>query len=83
MSVLVDKFNNILDRANINNQAPVFHKPIDQHIGIQVSGRFSTTDDTPAGQMCYITVARNPLVIMPHDGYGIAWRKQPQFLINA
>tara|TARA_Y100000310_G_C20647210_1_gene797317 strand:+ start:663 stop:887 length:225 start_codon:yes stop_codon:yes gene_type:complete len=71
-NTLVDQFNNILDPENVNNQAPIFHKPIDQHIGIQISGRFQTTDGTANGQMCYITVARNPLVFMAHDGYGVA-----------
>jgi hypothetical protein len=70
--VLMDSFNNILDPENINNLAPVFHKPIDQHIGIEISGRVKTTDTTANGQMCYITVARNPFVIMAHDGYGVA-----------
>ena len=81
-NVIVDQFNNILDPFNINNLAPIFHKPMDQHIGIQISGRFNTTDSTSNGQMCYITVARNPLKFMAHDGYGLAWRKQPQFLLN-
>jgi len=79
---LIDEFANVINQENVNNQAPIFHKPIDQHIGIQISGRFKTGDASANGQMCYITVARNPLVFMAHDGYGVAWRKQPQFLIN-
>jgi hypothetical protein len=79
---LIDQFGNFLDAEQINNVAPIFHKPIDQHIGVNISGRFKTTDDTANGQMCYITVARNPFQFNAHDGFGLAWRKQPQFLID-
>jgi len=79
---LIDQFGNLLDAENVNNVAPIFHKPIDQHIGVSISGRFKTTDDTADGQMCYITVARNPFQFNAHDGFGLAWRKQPQFLID-
>jgi|TARA_Y100000310_G_C20465514_1_gene707441 hypothetical protein len=71
-TTLIDQFNNVLHAENVNNQAPIFHKPIDQHVGIQISGRFKTSELTENGQMCYITVARNPLIFMAHDGYGVA-----------
>lgn len=82
LEALIDQFGNVLNPENVNNVAPIFHKPIDQHLGIEVSGRFKTGDDTANGQMAYITVARNPFQFNAHDGFGLAWRKQPQFLID-
>ncbi|MBC8437107.1 hypothetical protein H8D85_02165 [bacterium] len=79
---LVDQFNNILNSAYINNLQPVFHKAIDQHLGIQISGDFKTTDATNNGDISYITVARNPNMVAAHDGYGLAWRKQPEHVLQ-
>ena len=72
----------LLTSENLNNLAPIFHKPITQHTNVNISGRFSTTDNTEKGEMSYITVMRNATNYAPHDGYGLAWRKQPQFLID-
>lgn len=72
----------LLDQENFNNTAPIFHKQIDQHLGIEISCTMSTTDNTEIGEMAYITILRNSEVFLPHDGYGLAWRKQPEFLIR-
>ncbi|MBC8409949.1 MAG: hypothetical protein H8E12_14690 [Rhodobacteraceae bacterium] len=77
-----DQYNNLLNPEDLNNLQPIFHKPIDQHLGIQISGRFLTTDATANGDMSYITVARNPNLYAAHDGYGLAWRKQPEHLLQ-
>jgi hypothetical protein len=66
----------------INNQSPIIHKQIDQHVGIQIACSVMTTDNTELGEMSYITVLRNNKIFLPHDGYGLAWRKQPEFLIR-
>lgn len=80
LTTFTDQFNNLLDPAHLNNVAPIFHKPIDQHTGITISGKFKTSDNTLKGEMSYITVARNPVVFHAHDGFGIAWRKQHKYL---
>jgi hypothetical protein len=67
-----DQYNNIIDPSNLNNLQPMFHKALDQHLGVQISGRFRTTDATNNGDMSYITVARNPDIYAAHDGYGLA-----------
>lgn len=64
------------------NSAPIFHKPLNQHTGITIETTMATTDKTESGEMAYITVLRNDEIYLPHDGYGLAWRKQPQFLIR-
>ena len=68
----------LIDPVNYNNLAPVFHKRIDQHLGVQIDCQMQTTDTSPMGNMAYITTMRNKDYYAPHDGYGIAWRKQPQ-----
>lgn len=67
---------------NFANLAPVFHTPISQHTGVSVETRMATTDATENGQMAYVTVLRNDTIYIPFDGYGLAWRKQPGFLIR-
>lgn len=73
---------NFTTSEKMNNQSPVIHKQIDQHLGIEVTCTMSTTDGTESGEMSYITVLRNNKVFLPHDGYGLAWRKQPEYLIR-
>jgi len=68
--------------TNFNNTAPIFHKQIDQHLGVQIDCIMNTTDNTENGEMCYITLLRHSEVFLPHDGYGLAWRKQPEFLVR-
>lgn len=70
------------DIKNSNNLSPVFHRPIDQHTGITIDCDMSTNDNTEAGEIAYITVLRNDLIHVPHDGFGLAWRKQPEYLIR-
>jgi hypothetical protein len=76
------ELNSITSAENFNNLAPIFHKQIDQHLGIEISLVMNTTDNTEDGQVSYITVLRNSEVFLPQDGYGLAWRKQPGFLIR-
>lgn len=71
-----------ISKSRKSNFAPIFHKPIDQTTGIQVLCDMKTTDKTEEGQMCYITTLRNNSIYAPHDGFGIAWRKQPEYLIR-
>lgn len=73
---------NMMSPTNFNNLSPVFHKQIDQHLGVQMDCQMSTTDTSDEGNMCYITFMRNKDYYAPHDGYGVAWRKQPQAWIN-
>ena len=79
---VMDFFDKYSNPENFNNLAPVLHKPISQHVGINVKAKFSTTDATEEGQVSYITALRNDRIFVPHDGYGFAWRKQPGFLIR-
>ena len=67
---------------NVNNTSPIFHKQISQHLGVDVKFTMETTDMTENGEMAYATVLRNSEVFIPHDGYGIALRKQPGFLLR-
>jgi hypothetical protein len=73
---------NYISPSSFNNLSPIIHKPIDQHLGIEILCDMSTTDNTEDGEMAYITVLRNSEIFLPHDGFGIAWRKQPEFLLR-
>jgi len=70
----------MVSAENFNNTAPIVHKALDQHTGITITTAMETTDGTEDGEMAYITVFRDSEIYLPHDGYGIAWRKQPEFL---
>jgi len=76
------QLNELVLPANFNNTAPIFHKQIDQHLGVEIDFTMSTSDNTEYGEMAYATVLRHSEVFLPHDGYGLAWRKQPEFLIR-
>lgn len=78
----LDNLNDIKEPSNFNNLSPVLHKPIDYHAGITIECEMSTNDGTENGEMAYITVLRNDQFFSPHDGFGIAWRKQPGFLVR-
>jgi hypothetical protein len=67
---------------NFNNVSPVFHRFIRQHAGLTIECEMTTNDSSENGEMAYITVLRNSELFLPHDGYGLAWRKQPEFLIR-
>ena len=41
-----------------------------------------TTDTSPQGSMAYITTLRDNTSFVAHQGYGVAWRKQPDFLLR-
>lgn len=73
---------NYISPSTFNNLSPIVHKPIDQHLGIEIFCDMMTTDNTEDGEMAYITVLRNSEIFLPHDGFGIAWRKQPEFLLR-
>ena len=82
---IVEALENALLPAVKNNYSPVFHRPIDQHVGIEITGSFRTDDTTTNGEISYITVLRHApedlavggvSKIVPHDGFGLAWRKQ-------
>lgn len=66
----------------LTNISPVMYKEINQHTGIDIETSITTSDMTEEGEMCYITVLRNTVLTLPHDGYGLAWRKQPQYMIR-
>lgn len=73
---------NYISPSTFNNLSPIIHKPLDQHLGIEIFCEMMTTDNTEDGEMAYITVLRNSEIFLPHDGFGIAWRKQPEFLLR-
>ena len=77
-----EELGGFLSEFNFNNTAPIFHKQIDQHLGIQIDFTFATTDGTETGEMAYATVLRNSEIYAPQDGYGISFRKQPGFLLR-
>jgi hypothetical protein len=77
-----EQLNESISPRSYNNLSPIIHKPIDQHLGIEIFCDMMTTDNTEEGEMSYITVLRNSEIFLPHDGYGIAWRKQPEFLLR-
>jgi hypothetical protein len=67
-----EQLSDIIDPIQFNNVAPIFHKKIDRNLGIRLDLEMSTSDASPDGSMCYITVMRDSEVFAPHDGYGIA-----------
>ena len=75
-----EQIGDLIDPINFNNTAPIFHKKIDENLGVRIDVQMSTTDPSPDGSICYITVMRDENIFAPHDGYGLAWRKQPDFL---
>lgn len=77
-----NQLGDLIAPVNFNNVSPIIHRQIDQHLGIYIDLTMRTTDNTNTGEMCYITVLRNSEVYLPHDGYGLAWRKQPAWLIR-
>ena len=77
---IIQDLSEVKDPRNYMNTAPVMHREIFQHIGIRVSTQMETNDPSPYGQVSYITVLRNNTLFIPQDGYGIAWRKQPDFI---
>lgn len=79
-SLLSSLESEILD--NSSNTSPIVTMPLDQHKGIEAEVQVVADDVTPMGQMCYVTFFRNNRIRMPHDGYGLAWRKQPDFLVR-
>jgi len=78
----INQLEDLIQPSNFNNTSPIFHKQIDQHLGVKLQCEISTTDGTENGEMCYITFLRNSEKYLPHDGYGLGWRKQPSFLIR-
>tara|TARA_Y100000310_G_C20250387_1_gene608821 strand:- start:120 stop:392 length:273 start_codon:yes stop_codon:yes gene_type:complete len=64
---MIDDLNALLLDENIMNTSfsPIFHKQINQHEGIRITGRFHTTDTSDFGRMSYITVNRSATVPVP------------------
>ncbi len=50
-----DQLGNLIDPVNFNNLSPIFHKRLDQNLGIQIDCQMRTTDTSPQGSMAYIT----------------------------
>lgn len=72
LTALIAMGTRLLSDENFNNLSPIFHKQIDQHLGVEITFTFETTDNTEDGEMAYATVLRNSEVFAPHDGYGLA-----------
>lgn len=77
---LLASLRTLVDPKLLNNCSPIYSHPLSQHTGIQIECTMQTTDNTENGEMCYITVLRNDKIFLAHDGYGLAWRKQPELL---
>ena len=81
---MLESLQSITNTETAYNFSPIFHRQINQHDGIKITGRFSTTDNTDIstseapneGRMSYITVNRHTDAALPWDGFGIAWRQQ-------
>lgn len=71
-----------LDPEVYGDMSPIAHRQIPTNSAIEINSRISTNDGTAFGQMFYMTTFRNDKVFIPHDGYGLAYRKQPDFLIR-
>jgi len=54
---------------------PVYHIPISKSQGIEVSGKFTTNDDSLVGGVSYVTVGRQSVGATVPDGLGFAWKK--------
>jgi len=67
---------------NENNFFPILHREISQNAGIGVEFAFKTTDGTEEGRVCFATTRRNKNKFYAHDGFGLALKKQPQYLIR-
>lgn len=72
----------LTDVANTQNFSPVLHRKLSQTLGIDIQVEMSTSDSTENGEVAYITTMRREGIISPHDGFGLAWRKQPEFLLR-
>ncbi len=76
--------NNTTDIHNLLNQVraliaqrsvhPIFHRAIDSHNGIQITGKFKTTHPTVPSPTSYVTVRRRADKAVCSDGIGLAWR---------
>jgi hypothetical protein len=67
---------------NENNYFPIIHRELSQNAGIAVEFTFKTTDNTEEGRVCFATTRRNKTKFYVHDGFGLAFKKQPQYLIR-
>jgi hypothetical protein len=79
---LLTQLETIIESNVEHNPSPVVTKQIDVHKGIKIETTFATTDASDEGSVSYINVLKNNLIMTPHDGYGAAWRKQPEYLIR-
>ena len=70
------------DWYDANNKSPVVTTTIDQHTGIKINFSMLTTDKSELGSTSYATVFKNNLLFSPYDGFGLAWKKQPAYLLR-
>lgn len=68
--------------SSVQNFAPVLQKTVAQSAGVRCSMTMSTNDNTANGEMAYATFYRRAGVYSPSDGFGLAWKKQPEFLLR-
>lgn len=80
--ILVKSIKTKLFPMRSSNSSPVITKQLSQHRGIKIVTTTLTTDLTELGSMAYITIMKNTIKYSPYDGYGLAWRKQPEYLIR-
>ena len=72
---IVSDLEKIVGKTQYYNYAPVLTRQLDQNTGIEVRGQFKTDDSSTYGEMSYITVLRQGKYPIPHDGFGLAWKK--------
>jgi len=74
-SQVVKDLEAIVGKTKYYDYSPVLMRQIDQNTGVEVWGVFKTNDDTTTGKLSYITVLRQGGYPIPHDGFGLAWKK--------
>lgn len=82
LTTLIDSLALIVESNIYHNPSPVVAKQIDTHTGIKIEVSAATTDGTDDGNLSYINVFKNNLIVTPYDGFGAAWKKQPEYLIR-
>lgn len=72
---IVDDLQTLVGKQQYYNYSPVVMRQIDQNTGIEIKGVFKTNDNSTHGEMSYVTVLRQGTYPIPHDGFGLAWRR--------
>ncbi len=68
--------------TSVQNYSPIIQKTISQSAGVRCTLTMSTNDSTANGEMAYVTFYRRAGIYSPSDGFGLAWKKQPEFLLR-